>query len=71
MIYPLLNMKLGITRRLQILSVGLRPISFKIVGQTKKHIALKTRLSITEFSRLFKGPVGTLQELDAYCEHLA
>ena len=24
----------------------------------------------TDFSRLFKGPVGTLQELDAYCEHL-
>ncbi|MCL1127937.1 transposase [Shewanella surugensis] len=25
----------------------------------------------TEFSRLFKGPVGRLQELNAYCEHLA
>ncbi|MCL1126495.1 transposase [Shewanella surugensis] len=25
----------------------------------------------TEFTRLFKGPVGTLQELDIYCEHLA
>ena len=24
----------------------------------------------TDFSRLFKGPVGTLQELDAYSEHL-
>ncbi len=24
----------------------------------------------TDFSRLFKGPVGTLQELDSYCEHL-
>ncbi|QFU23552.1 transposase [Shewanella eurypsychrophilus] len=24
----------------------------------------------TEFSRLFKGPVGTPQELDVYCEHL-
>ena len=23
-----------------------------------------------EFTKLFKGPVGTLQELDAYCEHL-
>ncbi|WP_298773365.1 transposase [uncultured Shewanella sp.] len=25
----------------------------------------------TEFMRLFKGPVGSLQELDAYCAHLA
>lgn len=25
----------------------------------------------TEFSRLFKGPVGTVQQLDVYCEHLA
>jgi REP element-mobilizing transposase RayT len=25
---------------------------------------------INEFGRLFKGPVGTLQELTAYCEHL-
>jgi len=24
----------------------------------------------TEFTRLFKGPVGSLQELDAYCTHL-
>jgi len=24
----------------------------------------------SEFTKLFKGPVGTLQELDAYCEHL-
>ncbi|WP_299495214.1 transposase [uncultured Shewanella sp.] len=24
----------------------------------------------TEFTRLFKGPVGSLQELDAYCVHL-
>jgi len=24
----------------------------------------------TEFTRLFKGPVGTLQELGSYCEHL-
>ncbi len=24
----------------------------------------------TEFTRLFKGPVGRLQELDAYCAHL-
>ncbi|WP_298768698.1 transposase [uncultured Shewanella sp.] len=24
----------------------------------------------TEFTRLFKGPVGSLQELDAYCAHL-
>ncbi|MCL1127866.1 transposase [Shewanella surugensis] len=25
----------------------------------------------TEFTGLFKGPVGSLQELDVYCEHLA
>ncbi|MCL1050200.1 transposase [Shewanella abyssi] len=25
---------------------------------------------ITEFGQLFHGPVGTLQELDSYCEHL-
>jgi hypothetical protein len=24
----------------------------------------------SEFTRLFKGPVGTLQELDSYCKHL-
>ena len=24
----------------------------------------------TDFSRLFKGPVGTIQELDVYCKHL-
>ncbi|QFU22202.1 transposase [Shewanella eurypsychrophilus] len=41
--------------------------------------AILTRLNIpqenwikltTDFSRLFKGPVGTIQELDIYCEHL-
>ncbi|PKH58031.1 transposase, partial [Shewanella sp. Bg11-22] len=25
---------------------------------------------ITEFGQLFHGPVGTLQELSSYCEHL-
>jgi hypothetical protein len=25
---------------------------------------------INDFGKLFKGPVGTLQELTAYCEHL-
>jgi hypothetical protein len=24
----------------------------------------------TEFGKLFHGPVGTLQELTSYCEHL-
>lgn len=24
----------------------------------------------TEFTRLFKGPLGTLQELDAYCVNI-
>ncbi|NMH66878.1 transposase, partial [Shewanella sp. SHSM-M6] len=40
---------------------------------------LLTRLNIpqenwlrltTEFGKLFHGPVGTLQELSSYCEHL-
>ena len=35
------------------------------------NIPQKNWLKLTcEFTKLFKGPVGTLQELDAYCEHL-
>ncbi|WP_345867597.1 transposase [Shewanella algae] len=45
----------------------------------EKSARLLTRLNIphdnwlkltTEFGRLFRGPVGTLQELSCYCEHL-
>ncbi|GHB13786.1 hypothetical protein GCM10007107_28400 [Shewanella indica] len=45
----------------------------------EKSAKLLTRLNIphenwlkltTEFGRLFLGPVGTLQELSCYCEHL-
>ncbi|MBO2701880.1 transposase [Shewanella algae] len=45
----------------------------------EKSAKLLTRLNIphenwlkltTEFGRLFRGPVGTLQELSCYCEHL-
>ncbi|MGI2855190.1 transposase [Shewanella algae] len=46
---------------------------------SEKSTKLLTRLNIphdnwlkltTEFGRLFRGPVGTLQELSCYCEHL-
>ncbi|WP_260847920.1 transposase, partial [Shewanella algae] len=46
---------------------------------SEKSTKLLTRLNIphdnwlkltTEFGRLFHGPVGTLQELSCYCEHL-
>ncbi len=46
---------------------------------SEKSTKLLTRLNIphenwlkltTEFGKLFRGPVGTLQELSCYCEHL-
>ncbi len=48
-----------------------------VIGE--KSAKLLTRLNIhhenwlkltTEFEKLFRGPVGTLQELNCYCEHL-
>ena len=56
--------------------------SFAVISvEASVKIALKllTRLNIhkdnwlkltTEFGKLFHGPVGTLQELTDYCEHL-
>jgi hypothetical protein len=38
---------------------------------TRLHIPQDNWLKLTtEFGKLFQGPVGTLQELTRYCEHL-
>ncbi|MCL1124776.1 transposase [Shewanella surugensis] len=45
-------------------------ISAKVILE-KLNIPLDNWVKLTsEFTRLFKGPVGTLQELNLYCEHL-
>ncbi|QFU21673.1 transposase [Shewanella eurypsychrophilus] len=48
---------------------AISPDSHKILNRL--NIPQKNWLKLTtEFSRLFKGPVGTVQELGVYCEHL-
>jgi hypothetical protein len=58
---------------------GVKQFTFHLSASSLSSIKLLTRLNIpqdnwlkltTEFGKLFHGPVGTLQELTRYCEHL-
>ncbi|CAM2780759.1 transposase [Vibrio rarus] len=57
----------------RIISHGKRGLMSEESSQllTKMHIPSDNWLKLTtEFGRLFRGPVGTLEELTCYCEHL-